>query len=152
RAIVPTCVLLLTLGLGAFTLRSKVLARRPSNGGIYSIAVLPLQNLSGDPSQDYFSAGMTDALITNLAQRNSLRVISSTSSMRYKDSHKGLPEIGRELNVGLILEGSVIRSGNHVRVSAQLVDAAKDQHLWARQYDRALQDVLQLQSDLASAV
>src|SRR5215469_13254558 len=95
---------------------------------------------------------MTDALITNLAQSSSLRVISSTSSMRYKDPHKGLPEIGRELNVGVILEGSVIRSGNHVRISVQLVDAAKDQHLWARQYDRALQDVLQLQSDLASAV
>ena len=152
RAIVPACVLVLTLGLGDFTLRSKVLARRPANGAIYSIAVLPLKNLSGDPSQDYFAAGMTDALITNLAQSNSLSVISSTSSMRYKDPHKGLPEIGRELNVGLILEGSVIRSGNHVRVSAQLVDAAKDKHLWARQYDRDLQDVLQLQSDLASAV
>jgi hypothetical protein len=72
--------------------------------------------------------------------------------MRYKDPHKGLPEIGRELNVGLILEGSVVRFGNHVRVSAQLVDASKDQHLWARQYDRELQDVLQLQSELASAV
>lgn len=152
RSLLPACVLIATLGLGAFTLRSKVFARHQGNGTSYSIAVLPLQNLSGDPSQDYFAAGMTDALITNLAQSSSLRVISSTSSMRFKDPHKGLPEIGRELNVGLILEGSVIRSGNHVRVSAQLVDAAKDQHLWARQYDRDLRDVLQLQSELASAV
>jgi TolB-like protein/DNA-binding winged helix-turn-helix (wHTH) protein/Flp pilus assembly protein TadD len=153
RVIVPTCVLVLTLGLGAFTIRSKVLARHLSDSRIYSIAVLPLQNLSGDPSQDYFADGMTDALITNLAQSGALlRVISSTSSMRYKNVRKGLPEIGRELNVGLVLEGSVLRSGNHVRVSAQLVDAAKDQHLWARQYDRDLQDVLQLQAELASAV
>ena len=152
RSLLPACVLITTLCLGAFTLRWKVLARRPGNAGIYSIAVIPLQNLSGDVSQDYFAAGMTDALITNLAQSNSLRVISSTSSMRYKDSHKGLPEIGRELNVGLILEGSIIRSGNRVRVNAQLVDAAKDQHLWAQQYDRDLKDILQLQSELASAV
>ena len=96
--------------------------------------------------------GMTDALITNLAQSNALKVISSTSSMRYKNPHKGLPEIGRELNVGLILEGSVARSGSHVRVSAQLVDAGRDEHLWARQYDRDLRDVLQLQNEIASAV
>lgn len=152
RSLLPACVLVATLGLGAFTIRSTVHARRPADSRIFSIAVLPLQNLSDDPSQDYFAAGMTDALITNLAQSNSLRVISSTSSMRYKDPHKRLPEIARELNVRLILEGSVIRSGNHVRVSAQLVDAEKDQHLWARQYDRELQDVLQLQSELASAV
>ena len=151
-SVVPACVLVVTLGIGAFTLRSKVLARHPAAATIYSIAVLPLQNLSGDPSQDFFADGLTDALITNLAQSSSLRVISSTSSMRYKDQHKGLPEIGRELNVGLILEGSVIRSGRHVRVSAQLVDVAKDQHLWARQYDRDLQDILQLQGELASEV
>ena len=152
RSALPVCVLIATLGLAAFTLRSKVLARRPLNAGIYSIAVLPLQNLSGDPAQEYFADGMTDALITNLAQNNSLRVISSTSSMHYKGAHKGVSDIGNELNVGLVLEGSVIRSGNHVRVNAQLVDASRDQHIWARQYDRELQDVLQLQSELASAV
>lgn len=152
RAIVPTCALVLTLGLGAFTIRSKVLARHPSDSRIYSIAVLPLQNLSADPSQEFFADGMTDALITNLAQSSSLKVISRTTSMRYRNPRQGLPEIGRELHVDLILEGSLVCSGNHVRVSAQLVDAAKDQHLWARQYDRDLQDVLQLQGELASAV
>jgi TolB-like protein/DNA-binding winged helix-turn-helix (wHTH) protein/Flp pilus assembly protein TadD len=152
RSLLPACLLLATIMLGAFTLRSRVFATYPVTAGTYSIAVLPLQNLSGDPSQDYFADGMTDALITNLAQSNTLRVISSTSSMRYRDPHKALPDIGRELNVGLILEGSVIRSGNHIRVSAQLVDAENDRHLWARQYDRDLQDVLQLQSELASAV
>lgn len=152
RSLLPACVIIATIGLGMFALRSTVLARRPGNGGTYSIAVLPLQNLSGDPAEDYFADGITDALITDLAQSNALRVISSTSSMRYRDVHKALPEIARELNVGFILEGSVFRSGNHVRVSAQLVDAARDQHLWARQYDRDLQDVLRLQSELASSV
>jgi TolB-like protein/DNA-binding winged helix-turn-helix (wHTH) protein/Tfp pilus assembly protein PilF len=152
RSAVPACVLIATVGFGAFTLRSKVLARRPASPSVYSIAVLPLQNLSGDASQDYFADGMTDALITNLAQNNSLRVISSTSSMHYRGTRQRVSDIGHELNVELVLEGSVMRSGNHVRVSAQLVDASKDQHLWARQYDRELQDVLQLQSELASAV
>ena len=152
RAIVAMCVLVLTIGLGAFSIRSRVLARHPHDNRVYSIAVLPLQNLSGDPSQDYFADGMTDALITNLAQSSALKVISSTSSLRYKNVRRGLPEIARELNVGLVLEGSVLRSGNHVRVSAQLLDAVKDQHLWAQQYDRDVQDVLQLQAELASAV
>ena len=152
RAIVPMCVLVLTLALGAFTIRSRVLARRPPDNRVFSIAVLPLQNLSGDPAQDFFADGMTYALITNLARSGTLKVISSTSSMRYKNVRKGLPEIARELNVGLVLEGSVLRSGNHVRVSAQLLDAVKDQHLWAQQYDRDVQDVLQLQGELASAV
>jgi len=152
RAIVPICVLVMILGLAAFTIRSIVLARHPPNNRIYSIAVLPLQNLSGDPAQDYFADGMTDALITNLAQSGALKVISSTSSMRYKNVRKGLPEIARELNVGFVLEGSVLRSGNHVRVSAQLLDAVKDQHVWAQQYDRDVQDVLRLQDELASAV
>jgi TolB-like protein/DNA-binding winged helix-turn-helix (wHTH) protein/Flp pilus assembly protein TadD len=146
------CLLVVAVGMGAVALRSRVLAKRSGDSRVYSIAVLPLKNLSGDPSQDYFADGMTDALITNLAQSVSLNVISSTSSMRYKGTQKPLPEIGRELNVGLIVEGSVIRSGNQVRVTAQLLDAAKDQHLWARHYDRDLKDVLLLQSELAKAV
>jgi TolB-like protein/Tfp pilus assembly protein PilF len=144
--------LVVTVAAAAVALRSRVYAKRPGDGHVYSIAVLPLQNLSGDPSQDYFADGMTDALITDLAQSKSLQVISSTSSTRYKGVRKPLPQIARELNVSVIVEGSVIRSGNHVRVSAQLVDATKDQHIWARSYDRDLQDVLQLQSELASAV
>jgi TolB-like protein/DNA-binding winged helix-turn-helix (wHTH) protein/Tfp pilus assembly protein PilF len=152
RSLVVGCVLLLVLALGAMVLRPKVLAKRPNEASTYSLAVLPLQNLSGDPAEEYFADGMTDALITNLAQSNSLKVISSTSSMRYKNAQKGLREIGRELNVGLVLEGSVARSGSHVRVSTQLVDAGTDEHLWARQYDRDLRDVLQLQNEIASAV
>jgi len=152
RSLLVACVLLLVLGLGAIVLRPKVLAKHSGEGSTYSLAVLPLQNLSGDPAEEFFADGMTDALITNLAQSDALKVISSTSSIRYKNAHKRLPDIGRELNVGLILEGSVARSGSHVRVSAQLVDAGRDEHLWARQYDRDLRDVLQLQNEIASAV
>jgi TolB-like protein/DNA-binding winged helix-turn-helix (wHTH) protein/Flp pilus assembly protein TadD len=150
--LVAACVLVAAVVIAAVALRSRVIAKRPGDGRVYSIAVLPLQNLTGDPSQDYFTDAMTDALITNLAQSKSLRVISSTSSMRYKGVHKPLADIARELNVNVIVEGSVMRSGNQVRVTAQLLDATKDQHLWARNYDRDLKDVLSLQSDLASAV
>lgn len=151
-AFAVACIVLLAMGLGAIVLRPGVRARHSGERGNFSIAVVPLQNLSGDPAEDFFADGMTDALITNLAQSSSLKVISSTSSMRYKNPHKGVPEIGRELNVAWILEGSVARAGNHVRVTAQLVDTATDQHLWARQYDGDMHDVLQLQSDIASAV
>jgi TolB-like protein/DNA-binding winged helix-turn-helix (wHTH) protein/Tfp pilus assembly protein PilF len=140
------------VALCAVLLGASVFTRRGHHDRIYSIAVLPLQNLSGDPSQDYFADGMTDALITSLAQSNSLKVISSTSSMRYKGTGKRLADIAKELNVDVIVEGSVIRSGNHVNVTAQLLDAVKDQHLWAHRYVRDMQDVLQLQSDLASAI
>jgi TolB-like protein/DNA-binding winged helix-turn-helix (wHTH) protein len=119
---------------------------------IRSIAVLPLQNLSGDPSQEYFTDGMTDELITDLAKVNALRVISRTSVMRYKGTKKSLPEIARELNVDGIVEGSVMRSGQRVRITAQLLQAATDQHLWAETYDRDLGDVLRLQSQVAQAI
>ena len=117
-----------------------------------SIAVLPLDNLSGDPSQDYFVDGMTDELITDLAKVGSLRVISRTSVMRYKGTKKGLPEIARELNVDGIVEGSVTRSGQRVRITAQLLDAPTDQHLWAETYERDLGDALGLQSKVAEAI
>ena len=117
-----------------------------------SIAVLPLDNLSGDPSQDYFVDGMTDELITDLAKVGSLRVISRTSVMRYKGTKKGLPEIARELKVDGIVEGSVMRSGQRVRITAQLLDAHTDQHLWAETYERDLGDVLGLQSEVAEAI
>jgi serine/threonine protein kinase/Tfp pilus assembly protein PilF len=119
---------------------------------IKSLAVLPLENLTGDSAQEYFVDGMTDALITNLTKLDSLRVISRTSAMHYKGTHKALPEIARELNVNAVVEGSVTRSSNRVRISAQLVDATNGQNLWARDYERDLQDVLQLQNELASAV
>jgi len=119
---------------------------------IKSLAVLPLENLTGDSSQEYFVDGMTDALITNLSNFGSLRVISRTSAMQYKGTRKTLPEIAHELKVDAIVEGSVTRSGDRVRITAQLVDGVSDRNLWAREYDRYLPDVLQLQSELATAV
>jgi len=114
--------------------------------------VLPLDNLSGDASQDYFADGMTDELITDLAKVGSLRVISRASVMRYKGTKKSLPEIARELNVEGIVEGSVTRSGRRVRITAQLLDAPTDHHLWAETYERNLGDVLGLQSEVAEAI
>jgi TolB-like protein/Tfp pilus assembly protein PilF len=119
---------------------------------INSIAVLPLANLSGDPSEEFFVDGITDQLITNLAKIGSLRVISRTSVMRYKGTKEGLREIARELNVEAIVEGSVVRSGQRVRVTAQLLQASTDQHLWAETYDRDLGDVLKLQGEVADAI
>jgi TolB-like protein/DNA-binding winged helix-turn-helix (wHTH) protein/Tfp pilus assembly protein PilF len=147
----------LTVGLatiitiGTVGWRHRLFATHASNG-IQSIAVLPLQNLSGDSSQDYFADGMTDALITDLAQTNSFRVISRTSAMHYKDTQKKLPEIAKELNVDAVVEGVVIRSGDRVRIDAQLIQADNDQHLWARSYDRRITDVLALQADVAQAI
>jgi TolB-like protein/thioredoxin-like negative regulator of GroEL len=119
---------------------------------IKSLAVLPLANLSGDPAQEYFADGMTEAFISNLARIRALRVISRTSVMRYKGSNKSLPEIARELNVDAVIEASVQRSGQRVRVTAQLIHPLTDAHLWARDYERDLTDVLKLQSDVACAV
>jgi TolB-like protein/DNA-binding winged helix-turn-helix (wHTH) protein/Tfp pilus assembly protein PilF len=116
---------------------------------IQSLAVLPLTNLSGDPAQDFFSDGMTDAIITDLARMGSVKVISRTSVMRYKKTDKPLPEIARELNVDGIIEGAVQRSGDRVRITAQFIDGSTDRHLWASSYDRELRDVLALQSDVA---
>jgi len=127
-------------------------SRTGTSREIKSLAVLPLQNLSGDPNQDYFADGMTDALITDLAQIKSLRVISRTSAMRYKGAQKKLPEIARELNVDAVVEGVVIRSGDRVRIDAQLIRAENDQHLWAKSYDRKINDVLTLQADVAQAI
>jgi TolB-like protein/DNA-binding winged helix-turn-helix (wHTH) protein/Flp pilus assembly protein TadD len=116
---------------------------------IRSLAVLPLENLSGDPSQDYFAEGMTDELITRLAQISALRVISRRSVMTYKSVRKSLPEIARELNVDAVVEGSVSRSDNRVRIAAQLIQVPTDTHMWAQSYDEDLQDTLALQSKVA---
>ncbi len=131
-------------------IRSRILPRGVPP--IHSIAVLPLQNLSGDPNQEYFADGMTDALITELAQISFLRVISRTSAMHYKGSHQLLSEIAKELNVDAVVEGSVIRSGNHVRITAQLVEARSDRHLWAKAYDRDIREVVSLQQDVADSI
>jgi serine/threonine-protein kinase len=119
---------------------------------IDSIAVLPLQNLSGDPEQEYFADGMTEALIANLAKIKSLRVISRTSVMQFKNTRESLPEIAKKLNVDAVVEGSVARSGDRVRISAQLIDAPTDRHLWADEFDRDLRDVLALQSEVTKAI
>jgi TolB-like protein/DNA-binding winged helix-turn-helix (wHTH) protein/Tfp pilus assembly protein PilF len=116
---------------------------------IHAIAVLPLENLSGDPEQEYFADGMTDELITNLARLGNLRVVSRTSVMRYKKVSKPLADVGQELNVDAVVEGTVERSAGRVRIRVQLVQAATDSHLWAQTYDRELQDALLLQSDAA---
>ena len=130
----------------------RYLHRTSAAPRLNSIAVLPLENLSGDPSEEFFADGMTDQLITDLAKVGSLRVISRTSVMQYKGTKKGLPEIARELNVDAIVEGSVIRSGQRVRVTAQLIQARTDQHLWAETYDRDLGDILKLQGEVADAI
>jgi len=119
---------------------------------IHAIAVLPLANLSGDANQEYFADGMTEALITDLAQLQEVRVISRTSVMPYKQSIQSLPEIDRQLNVDGVVEGGVVRSGGRVRVTVQLIRAATDQHLWAHGYERDLSDVVTLQRDLSSAI
>ncbi len=119
---------------------------------IASLAVLPIENISGDPSQEYFADGMTDALITELSRISALQVNSRTSVMQYKAVRKPLPVIARELNVDAVIEGSVIRSGNRVRISAKLVGASADRLLWAETYDRDLRDVLTLQREVAGAV
>jgi len=116
---------------------------------IRSLAVLPLQNLSNDPQQDYFADEMTDELITELAQVGNLRVISRTSAMSYKGTKKTLPQIARELNVDAVLEGSVVRSGDRVRITAQLIQAQGDRHIWAHSYERDLRNVLALQGEIA---
>ena len=116
---------------------------------IESLAVLPLQNLSGDPTQEYFADGMTEELITDLSKIEAIRVISRTSAMRYKGSSKSLPEIARELNVEGLVEGSVERSADRVRITAQLIYAPTDTHLWAESYERSLRDVLSLQDEVA---
>jgi TolB-like protein/Flp pilus assembly protein TadD len=119
---------------------------------IQSLAVLPLTNLSGDPQQEYFADGMTEALISDLSKIGALRVISRTSIMQYKGVKKPLPQIAKELNVDGVIEGSVQRWGERVRISAQLLEAQRDRHLWAKSYERDLRDVLALQDEVAHAI
>lgn len=128
------------------------LLRRTHAPRIASLAVLPLENLTGDSSQEYFADGMTEELITTLGKIAALRVISRTSVMRYKKTNKSLPEIARELNVDGVIEGSVMRAGNRLRITAQLIQAPTDRHLWAETYDGDLRDVLSLQSAVARAI
>jgi TolB-like protein/DNA-binding winged helix-turn-helix (wHTH) protein/Flp pilus assembly protein TadD len=119
---------------------------------IRSLAVLPFESLSSDASQDYFADGMTDELISDLGQVSALRVVSRTSVMAYKRARKPLPQIARELNVDAVVEGTVLRSGDQVRITAQLIDASADRHLWSRSYEGELRDTLALQNKVAKAI
>ncbi|MCI0355263.1 MAG: protein kinase [Acidobacteria bacterium] len=147
----------MTLVAAAMLLAPRLADRQaqPSKAGpprIESLAVLPLHNLSGDPAQEYFADGMTEALIADLAQIGALRVISRTSVMQYKNARKPLPEIARELNVDAVVEGSVMRAGERIRITAQSIEAGSDKHLWAQSYERDLRDVLALQDEVARAI
>ena len=123
-----------------------------SNAPITSLAVLPFANLSGDPSQDYFADAMMEELTSDLGKISALRIISRTSAMHYKKTQKTAPEIAQELNVDGVIEGSVVRSGDRVRITAQLINARADRHMWSESYERDLKDVLTLQSDVARAI
>jgi TolB-like protein len=135
--------------ISASGLQQKI---QPGEKPIQSLAVLPLVNLSNDPEQEYFTDGMTDALITDLAKIRTLKIISRTSIMCYKTTDKSLPEIADELNVDAVVEGSVLREGKRVQITVQLIHAATDTHLWAESYERDLQDVMILQGELVRAI
>jgi Predicted integral membrane protein len=153
-SLVPVAVL---LGLGLITIIGYATFKnwfKDSSKGteIRSIAILPLQNLSGDPGQDYFADGITEELISDLGQVSALRVISRTSAMTYKGTKKTLPQIAHELGVDAIVEGSVVREQNQVRITVQLIDARTDNHIWASNYVRDLTSVLALQGEVAQAI
>jgi TolB-like protein len=135
----------------------RFIGAQPTGAGIAakqieSLVVLPLENLSRDAEQEYFADGLTETLITNLAKISALRVVSRTTAMHYKGVHRPLPQIARELEVDAVVEGTVQRSGQRVRISAQLVQASTDAHLWAESYERDLRDVLELQAEVARAI
>jgi TolB-like protein/DNA-binding winged helix-turn-helix (wHTH) protein/Tfp pilus assembly protein PilF len=148
-AFVLIAIAILTVGPHPFAAR---FLNRPSRSAIGSLAVLPLQNLSGDPSQEYFADGMTDELITELARIPNLRVVSRTSVMANKGSRRPLPDIARQLDVDAIVEGSIVRSGDRIRITAQLIDARTDRHLWAQSFEGSAADVLSLQDSVAQQI
>jgi TolB-like protein/Tfp pilus assembly protein PilF len=139
------------VGLNVAGLRDRLLGG-PAVGQITSIAVLPLENMMGDSEQDYFVEGMHEALIMELSKISALKVISRTSAMRYRNTDKSVPEIARELGVDAVVEGSVLRAGETVRVTAQLIDGRTDRNLWANNFDRNLTNILALHSDVARAI
>jgi TolB-like protein/Tfp pilus assembly protein PilF len=145
-------ILVLAAGYMAFRHRPANQTSASAPAPIHSLAVLPLRNLSGDPSQDYLADGFTEALIDRLAGIHDLRVISHTSVMRFKNPQLSVPEIAKILGVDAVVEGSVIRDGTHIRVTAQLIRGATDEHFWSETYDRELRDALALESELAQAI
>jgi len=153
-AVVVVGIILFGLNVGG--VRERLWRQRPTEGAtpirVESLAVLPFENLSGDSSKDYFADGFTDELITDLAEQTRIRIVSRSSVMRYKGSRKPLPEIARELNVDAIVEGSISLSDQKVRITAQLIQAAPDRHLWAHSYERGRKDLFSIQRELAAAV
>jgi TolB-like protein/DNA-binding winged helix-turn-helix (wHTH) protein len=148
---VVLCIIGLLVVMSRENLRNSIL-QRPSPVRIHSLAVLPLENLSGDLEQEYFADGMTAELITELGKISSIRVISRTSVMRYKGIRRPLAQIARDLDVGAVVEGEVLRSNDRVRVTAQLIATAEDRHIWAEAYDGDLRDVVALQGDVARSI
>src|SRR6266850_8294227 len=151
--VITVAALGLVLASGLAWLRRQRSTALPSAGSpVRSIVVLPLDNLSGNPEQDYLADGMTEALIGRLSTIQGLRVISRRSSTQFKDTRSSVPEIARKLNVHAVVEGSVIRSGDRIRITAQLIQGDTDVHLWSGTFDRELRDVLALQSDVAQGI
>src|SRR4051794_35084360 len=148
----PWTITAVALALASLVIVWALQSRASQPGSIRSLAVLPLENLSGDAAQEYFADGMTDELIARLGQISALRVISRTSVMPYKRARKPLPEIARELNVDAVVEGTVLRAGGQVRITAQLIEARDDKHLWSDSYDGDLRDTLTLQNTVARAI
>ena len=142
-------ILLLILLAGRFILFPGDMQQAEA---IDSVAILPLENISGNPDQEYFAQGMTEALITELSKIKALRVISRTSAMRYKNTDKSLPQIANELSVDAVVEGSALLAGEHVRITAQLIEAATDRHIWADSYERELRDIITLQKEVAHTI
>ena len=149
--VLATAGLAVFVALGAGGLRGRFHSA-PTVPAIRSLAVLPLENLSGDPAQDYFADGVTEELTTELAQVPALRVISRVSAMQYRAKHKGAPEIASELHVDALVEGSVVRSGDHVRITAQLIEAKDDRHLWAQSFEGQLKDLVVMQDEVAGKI
>lgn len=150
RVLLAAAILIAAVAIGFVLNRSSIKGteRRP----ITSLAVLPLKNLSGDPSQDYLAEGMTEELIGRLSGIHNLRVISRTSVMRFKDTKLSAPEIAKTLHADALVEGSVIREGSRIRVHAQLIRGAADEHFWSETYDREIGDVLSLESEVAQSI
>src|SRR5262249_21328913 len=142
-------VIIISLGVRYARIR---LARSQPPSQISALAVIPLENLSHDPEQEYFADGMTDELITNLAKMSQARIVSRTSVMHYKGSRKTLKEIAQELSVDAVVEGTVQRSGNRVRITAQLIQVSTDSHLWAESYEQDLSGILDLQKNVATDI
>ena len=152
RYLIASLVLLATLSMAIAYNRFRHPQSAIHSSAIHSLAVLPLKNLSGDPNQEYLADGLTEALVGRLANIHDLRVISRTSVMQFKDTHLSMPQIADALRVDALVEGSVIRDGDRIRVTAQLIRGATDDHFWSETYDRELRDVLALESEVAQSI